>query len=173
MDHVVGDLLLAVDSYPDQLSLNLQHASIDVLFDLAQADLELVDWSNAVTFQCEPGLPVALVDPTRLVRALGHLIRCAAECTLPGEAIQVKACRRQGGPAIVIGTVNPVRPGKVGSKTQQAPSSHKDDRPARSTLAKDVRVVVSRNLLDAHGVKLLILPKGRPTEIFSFPLPLS
>jgi signal transduction histidine kinase len=94
LDHVVGDLLLAVDSQPNLLSLNLQHASIDVLFDLAQADLELVDWSKAVTFQCEPGLPVALVDPTHLVRVLGHLIRCAAECTLPGEAIQLKACRR-------------------------------------------------------------------------------
>ena len=96
---MVGDLLLGVDSQTDLLSLNLQHTSIDVLFDLVQADLELVDWSKAVTFQCEPGLPVALVDHTRLVWALGHLIRCAAECTLPGEAIQVKACRRQGGPA--------------------------------------------------------------------------
>ena len=110
---MVGDLLLAVDSQPDLLTLNLKHASIDVLFDLAQADLELVDWSKAVTFQSEPGLPVALVDPTRLVRALGHLIRCVAECALPGEAIQVKACRRQGGPAIVIGTVNPVPPGRA------------------------------------------------------------
>ena len=173
LDHVVGDLLLAVDSQPNLLSLNLQHASIDVLFDLAQADLELVDWSKAVTFQCEPGLPVALVDPTHLVRALGHLIRCAAECTLPGEAIQVKACRRQGGPAIVIGTVNPVRPGKARSRRQQAPSLYKDDRPARISLAKNLRVVVSRNLLDAHGAKLLILPKRRPTEIFSFPLPIS
>jgi len=173
LDHVVGDLLLAADSQPDLLSLNLQHTSIDVLFDLAQADLELTDWSKAVTFQCEPGLPVALVDPICLVRALGYLIRSAAEWTLPGEAIQVKACRRQGGPAIVIRTVQPVGPGRAGSRGEQAPSSPKDNRPARSSLAKDLRVVVSRNLLDAHGVKLLILPKRRPTEIFSFPLPLS
>ncbi len=172
LDDVVGDLLLAADSHPDVLSLNLQHASIDVLFDLAQADLELVDWSKTVTFQCEPGLPVALVDPTCLVRALGHLIRCAAECTVPGKAIQVKACRRQSGPVIVIGTVNPLRPGKPSSRGQQAPSSHTDNRPARSSLANDLRVIVSRNLLDAHGVKLLILPKGRPTEVFSFPIPL-
>ena len=171
MNQMVSRLTPTVDDQSDLPGLNLQKTSIEVLFDLAQADLGLVDWTKTVTFRCEPGLPMAMVDSVRLVPVLGHLIRCAAEFTHLGEAIQVRACLRQGGRAIVIGTVDPARPGKARPRSQQEPSVPNKDRPVRTSLAKDLRVVVSRNLLDAHGVKLRILPKRRPTEIFWFPLP--
>jgi len=171
LNQVVSRLSPTVEDQTDLVGLNLQNSSIEALFDKVQADLGLVDWAKAVEFRCEPGLALVPVDPPWLVQALGHLIRCAAEFTQADESIRVEACLRQGGPAIVIGTVKQARPGGTTRGGQQGNSVHRDGRPARKSLINDFRVVISRTLLGTHGVSLRMTPQGRPTEIFWFSIP--
>jgi signal transduction histidine kinase len=170
LNQAVSQLLPSVEDKPDLEGLTLQNTSIEALFDKVQADLGLVDWSKPVEFHCEPGLPLALVNHSRLVQALCHLIRCAAQWTPQEVVIQVEACWRQGHPAVVIGSINQSRPGDAWLTEQQQPGGD-TYRPDRSCLVKDFQVVVARNLLDAHGVRLRILPPGRENEIFWFPMP--
>ena len=171
LNQAVSQLLQTVQDKPDLEGLTLQDISIEALFDKVQADLGLVDWSKSVGFHCEPGLPLALVNHSRLVRALCHLIRFAAEWTPQQVGIQVEACWRQGHPAIVIGSINQAGPGDAGLTEQQQPGGHTYARPDRSCLIKDFQVVVAGNLLDAHGIRLRIAPHGRENEIFWFPMP--
>ena len=170
LNQVVSQLLPIVEDKPDLEGLTLQNSSIEALFDKVQADLGLVDWSKSVEFHCEPGLPLALVNQYRMVQAMCHLIRCAAEWTPQDMGIRVEACWRQGHPAIVIRPINQARPGDAGL-TEQQQLGGQTHRPDRSCLVMDFQVVVAGNLLDAHGVRLQIVAPGRESEIFWFPIP--
>jgi signal transduction histidine kinase len=171
LNRVIGELSASFQDQSDAAEVDVQNSSTEILFDQVQADLGLAGWSKAVTFRCAPGLPVVMVDPARLVQVLGHLIRCAAEFTQPDEDILVEACLRGGRTTIVIEASDKVQPRRKRPKPQRSSPPATDGRPARSSLTKDFRVVVAKNLLVAHGVKLRVLPQKWPAEIFSFPMP--
>lgn len=171
LNHMIGSLSPAVQDQPDLSGPNIQSCGIENLFDRAQDNLGLADWPMAVRFRCQPGLPPALVDPVRLVRALCHLIRCAAEFVQTGEAILVEACLRRGRTTIVIGVGGQTQPSEARVLSQKDSPFQIDTRLDRRSLRMDFRVVVSRNLLAAHDVKLSILPERRPSEVFSFSIP--
>ena len=171
LNRVVGELSPNFQNQPDAAQLDVQSSSIEILFDQVQADLGLAGWSKAVTFRCAPGLPVVMVDQARLVQILSHLIRCAAEFTRPDESILVEACLRGGRTTIVIEASDKAQPRRKRPRPQRSSHPATDGRPERSSFTKDFRVVVAKNLLVAHGVKLRVLPQKWPAEIFSFPMP--
>ena len=171
LNQVIGELSTTLQNQPDLAWLKVQNSSIEILFDQVQADLGLAGWSKTVSFRCAPGLPVVMADPARLVQVLSHLIRCAAEFTQPDEAIHVEVCLRGGRITIVIGAGDQAPTGRKRSRSQRSSSRARDARPERSSLSKDFRVVVAKNLLASHDVKLRVLPQKWPSEIFSFPMP--
>jgi signal transduction histidine kinase len=173
LNQVIGELSTTLQVQPDLAWLKVQNSSIEILFDQVQADLGLAGWSKTVSFRCAPGLPVVMADPARLVQVLSHLIRCAAEFTQPDEVIHVEACLRGGRTTIVIGASDKAQPGRKIPRPQRISSLATDARPERSSLNRDFRVVVAKNLLIAHDVKLRVLPQKWPSEIFSFPMPAS
>ncbi len=114
---------------------------------------------------------MVMVDQARLVQILSHLIRCAAEFTRPDESILVEACLRGGRTTIVIEASDKAQPRRKRPRPQRSSHPATDGRPEGSSFTKDFRVVVAKNLLVAHGVKLRVLPQKWPAEIFSFPMP--
>ena len=171
LNRVIGELSPTLQDKPEFAGLNVQNFSIEILFDQVQADLGLAGWSKTVTFRCAPGLPVVMVDPARLVQVLSHLIRCAAEFTQTEEDILVEACLRGGRTTVVIGVGSKAQTGGKKPRSQRSSPTARYARPDRRSLSKDFRVVVAKNMLVAHGVKLRVLPQKWPAEIFSFPMP--
>ena len=172
MSQVVSDLLAPNQGETGVVRLNLVLSTVQSLFDKAEAELAVEGRKRPVEFRCEPGLPWVLVDPRRLVQVIAHLVRCFAEISLPGTALLVEGRWWEGRPAITVGTADSDVALRGCAQGPEPPDATYRG-PNGVSMEDDLRVVISRTLLDAHGLTLEFEPLGDSAGTFWFPLPVS
>ena len=172
LSRVVTELLTPVTDDAGFPRLNLVTATIQSLFDKAESELAAEDWQRPVEFLRQAEIPLASVDPRRMVQVITYLVHCVAETVFPVELLRVEACWRDGQPVIVIGAANQATAGNDGGR-MLGPYGQKNEGTVDGLMEHDLRVVISRSLLDAHGVALHAGSREAPAGMFWFPVPTS
>ena len=115
--------------------------------------------SRRVSVRSQPGLPPVLVDPALIKRVIEHLIDCALSTVGPGAGLLVEASHAAEGPVISIGPA------------AQKRGPQEPELAATPGWDQDLRVVVCRHILEAHGTTLGLEVTPHGDTRFWFPLP--
>lgn len=170
LTQVVNELLAPSHDDAGAVGLNLVLCTVQSLFDKAKSELAAKNWQWPVEFCCQPDLPPVSVDLRRLVQVTEYLVRCSAEMAGPDGALRVEARLREGQPDVVISRA--VQDGPYASDGRGLePSAAPEGDQGGSWMNDDLRVIISRALLDAHGVTLRAGLSEDPSRLFSFSLP--
>jgi K+-sensing histidine kinase KdpD len=172
LNRAIDDLLDATEEEARTVHLNLVQATVESLFQAAEADLTGEGGQFQTRFECEPGLPPVLVDRARLAQAIGYLVRCAGRTVAAGATLRVWASLEGGRPCVSIGSVCGEPAAGLPPPTSKIGAAGRGDTPLRWVNA-DLMLTVCRTLLRAHGVCLRTRPPESQEELFQFDLPVA
>ena len=170
LNQLVGDLLTPTNREIGDVLLDQLPFSIQGLLDKAAIELEKDPSRQPVMFQCDPTLPLVLVDPIRVVQVIVWLLQSASECADSALTLGVEGLWENGRPlvsvgAFVEGSASP------GADLLQNPRRHGAGGGWGRWLEDDLKLVVVKSILEAHGVGLVVTPSPGLQHLFRFTLP--
>jgi GAF domain-containing protein len=172
LNRAIDDLLDATEEEAGTVHLNLVQATVESLFQVVEADLADESGQSQARFECEPRLPMVLVDQARMSQAIGYLVRCAGRTGAAGATLRVRAWLEGGQPRISIGSDCGEQDADLPHPTLKSGAAGRGDAPW-SWVSADLMLTVCRTLLRAHGVSLRTRPLESPGELFQFDLPVA
>ncbi len=171
MNWAINDLLGSLESESSTVQVDRSVLPVQSIFRLADAELTS-ERCIATWFQCEPDLPLVLVDQVRLVQVIVYLVNCARRAASSGATLTVQARSKGEHVRIIIGFAH----GKTEVDNLIELPLHqtiKDGKVVPAWVHGELMLTICQTLLTAHGVDLYVGTPGTQGDIFWFELPLA
>jgi signal transduction histidine kinase len=173
---MIGDLLEASRAESGKTRIEKRCVSITQLIHQAIAMLQASAAEKGVLLSVEtqPGIPLVLADPDRVLQVLTNLIHNAIKFTPRGGSAIVKASRVEADPEFVyisvtdtgIGVTSEARP-LIFERLYQDPTSIDDSRKGLG-----LGLYIAKELVQLHGGRIWLEGASGHGSTFSFTLPL-
>jgi K+-sensing histidine kinase KdpD len=173
LNETIKGLLASLQYEPDSLGPSRTVATIPDLLKQAEAHLLNEKWRRLVKFHCYQSLPPVLVSQHHIIQVIRHLAHYADEAAAPGLDLCVEALYSNGRPLICIDVSSKESfTDRYGESLME--SAEDSYRSQESALANgDLRLIVCRNILEAHGVILHAETSSEKAIRFWFTLPIA
>jgi len=148
--------LLASSQYESESPLS-SFQTVTTIPDLlknTEAHLSKEQWSRPVKFHCNQDLPSVLVSQQHIVQVISHLAHYADEAAVPESELVIGAFSSDGQPLICVQVNNEESFADDCSEGYAEPARDSDESQESSPVDDDRRLIVCRNILEAHGVAL-------------------
>jgi K+-sensing histidine kinase KdpD len=154
LNEAIRGLLASIQYDPESLQSSRTVTIIPDLLKKAEARLSKEKWKRLVKFHCYRNLPPVLVSQPHILQAISHLAHYVDEVAAPGVDLCIEALYTDNQPLICVGINskglyidyrNKGFMGSAGDSNESQESVLSDD---------DLRLIVCRNILEAHGTLL-------------------
>ena len=171
LNWAINDLLGSMESDSSTVQVDRSVLPVQSIFRLADAELTC-ERGIATWFQCEPDLPLVLVDQVRLVQVIVYLVNCARRAAASVATLTVQARRKGEHVRIIIGFDH----GKTEVDNLIELPLHqtiRDGNVVPAWVHGELMLTICQTLLTAHGVDLYVGTPGTQGDIFWFELPVT